>query len=311
MTHHLRVWVVAGSILLLGYAPAGARDLRVVAAIWEWNNRIEYLAGETHFVQSEAPANTKLGTVFNVFQDKGGTAAQATRQSLDGTFGSATGLLNWEDQPIAADTMSSRAVRINDQQVLSLLFTNVSGQAIELGNFHFDYGRSFATSPTTIQLRIIDPDGIETVLRTHTTNEVHGSIGYFDNIDVSLAAYTIPAGAQFTLLLQASGGSSGGNLDNAALTAWRPQALPEPSLPAVTLAFLEGMPDLVATSESGFRYQVESSLDLVSWSAVGETQEGTGEPLRFAPPAPSPDLGFFRITVSPADLPAQSPAAPH
>lgn len=285
-----------GAALLLAAAtsPLTAQDERVVAYLDSWDNRPNYVAGDTEFEQSESPANTRRGTVLWLELNKGTSPKQASRQSLDGTFGPATDLLNWEDVPVAPDTMTSSALRINDGEQVDLIFTNSSGGPVTLARFLFDYGRSNSNSPPTIQVRLIDGEGQSTILLTDSTTPVTGSIGTYQNYAIDLAAYTIPPEATFTLRFVVGGGGTGGNLDNTALTAIRPRAVPSPQ-PRFLLA--EGAPRLTVPSETGFAYQLEASPNLQSWQSVGDPVPGTGSDLTFTPAAVLPEQSFFRLTL--------------
>ncbi|MCD8482567.1 MAG: PEP-CTERM sorting domain-containing protein [Verrucomicrobia bacterium] len=156
--------------------------------------------------------------------DKGSTVKQASRQSTDGTFGPATNLTTWDGNPISANTAENSALRINNNESLNLTFNNSSGAPVQLSYFLFDYGRSNNTAPATISLTFIDSNNQETLLFSDSNTPNTGSIGDYSDFAVNLSSYTIAAGDFFTLRLTATNGSSGGNIDNTALTV-----IPEPS----------------------------------------------------------------------------------
>lgn len=70
------------------------------------------------------------------------------------------------------------------------------------------------------------------------------------------------------------------------------------SRPVTSLSVVAGVPTFRWKSVSGVRYQVESSSNLSTWSAVGEPQTGTGAELSVA--APSGSRVFLRLSALPS-----------
>lgn len=204
-------------------ASASLASATVVVAWDTWDNTPDYVAGSDVVSQDGVAAGERFGSVFNVLSIKQGAVKQSSRQSTDGTFGPDADFLNWNGDPIAPSTAANSALRVNNGDYFEMVFTNVSGQPLTLGAFYFDYGRSNDSAPQTIALTYLGSVGEPVVLLTDSSTTNTGSVGDYTDFAVNLSAYTIGIGESFTLRLTASDGSSGGNLDNAALTV----AIPE------------------------------------------------------------------------------------
>ncbi|MCD8481822.1 MAG: hypothetical protein LR015_03600 [Verrucomicrobia bacterium] len=126
--------------------------------------------------------------------------------------------MTFEGVPRAPDASENAALRINVDQRVSVQFTVVADLQVTLGTLYFDYGRSNNNSPTTIQVYLSRPGQPDLLLLSDDSTPVTESIGDYNDYAVDLSSVVLTQGDVFTLIFEAIAGSSGGNLDNMALT---------------------------------------------------------------------------------------------
>lgn len=85
--------------------------------------------------------------------------------------------------------------------------------------------------------------------------------------------------------------------DHRSLTAGFLVSLP-PSIPVTRLVAITGGWRIDFTGEAGVSYQLESSIDLKTWSAVGTPVSGSGTALSIEAPATTDTRRFYRLTAT-------------